>query len=159
MDILDFFAQNPAQLQQMATTVDPAPILAQLDQVAGKQGSYGMADILNPKVAQQPMPIDPVTAALNAPLYQGSANPQPSGDPSFMPTSAVEPSPQEKAVKQIQGANRSAELAAMMNPTRVQPQGPGTPAAGKSVGNMQPIFQSKPAQAPISLAQLLGMIK
>ena len=103
----------------------------------------------------------------NAPVYQGSAMPQPAPgtNPSMMPLSAVPPSPpeemtmQERAAKGLEAANRAAELDKALNPQRPQAMSPGSPAAGKTAGAMQPIFKGTPGQAPMSLAQLLGMIK
>lgn len=167
MNILDFLTNNPVQMQQLAATVDPAPILAQLDKVGGGAGTYGMADILNPQPMPQPMPIDPMAAMANAPVYQGSAMPQPAPgtNPSMMPLSAVplsapeEPTMQDRAAKGLEAANRAAELDKALNPQRPQAMSPGSPAAGKTTGAMKPIFQGTPGQAPMSLAQLLGMIK
>jgi hypothetical protein len=149
MNILDFLMQNPVQMQQLAASVDPAPVLAGLDQVAGQSGTYGMADLIMPKMpGPVPMPGDPAAMAQNAPLY-----------PMPQPMEAPKPAedPKKEARKKLEGVNRSAELAASMTTERPQMLSPGTPAGGRASMNMMPIFSAQPAQAPVSLAQLLGI--
>lgn len=145
MNILDFLMQNPVQMQQLAATADPAPVLASLDKISGQQGTYGMADVIMPQTPPAvPMPMDPAAVMQNAPLYQ---NPQPQPEP--------KPSAADKLKESLKGVNRSAELAAAMTTERPQVLSPGTPAGGRGAMNMAPIFQGSPAQAPVSLAQLL----
>lgn len=149
MNILDFLMQNPVQMQQLAASVDPAPVLAGLDQVSGQAGTYGMADLIMPKLpGPVPMPGDPTAMAQNAPLY-----PMPQVQPQQPPAE----DPKKAAMKKLEGVNRSAELAASMTTERPQVLPAGNPAAGRGAMNMSPIFSPSPAQAPVSLAQLLGI--
>lgn len=147
MNILDFLMQNPVQMQQLAASADPAPVLASLDKLSGQQGTYGLADVIMPQQPPAvPMPMDPAAVMQNAPLYQ---NPQPQPQAEPKPTAA------EKQKEALKGINRSAELASAMSTERPQVLSPGSPAGGRGAMNMAPVFQAAPAQAPISLAQLL----
>lgn len=146
MNILDFLMQNPVQMQQLAATADPAPVLASLDKISGQQGTYGMADVIMPQQPPaMPMPMDPAAVMQNAPLY-----PTPQAQPTPSPDAK-----KDKMEETLKGVNRSSELAAALSTERPQVLGPGTPAGGRGAMNMAPIFQGSPAQAPVSLAQLL----
>jgi hypothetical protein len=177
MNILDFLASNPQQLQQMAQMADPAPILAQLEQFSPTGGGNptSLSSVINPQQPQMPIPMDPNMAAFSQ-MINPSVGQPPMGPPASLgpvgpptnlmqvgpPTSLADPEAMAKAEEEEKkkkaqaaaGVNRAAELAAMTAPERTVMPGAGSPAGGKNV-QIAPVFQAQGLGPRASLADLL----